>query len=66
MADGGGLENRYGAEASSWVRIPRPPLTCGFVFLRCWAVPVKGLARSHCGHMLAGPLSRVRHDVRDT
>src|SRR3954453_8728795 len=26
-ADGGGLENRYGAEASSWVRIPRPPLT---------------------------------------
>ena len=25
MADGGGLENRYGAEASSWVRIPRPP-----------------------------------------
>src|SRR3954454_19714222 len=25
-ADGGGLENRYGAEASSWVRIPRPPL----------------------------------------
>src|SRR3954470_14023224 len=26
-ADGGGLENRYGAEASSWVRIPRPPLS---------------------------------------
>src|SRR3954453_23080701 len=25
VADGGGLENRYGAEASSWVRIPRPP-----------------------------------------
>src|SRR5438045_685047 len=28
VADGGGLENRYGAEASSWVRIPRPP-PCG-------------------------------------
>jgi hypothetical protein len=27
VADGGGLENRYGAEASSWVRIPRPPLS---------------------------------------
>ena len=25
MADGGGLENRYGVCASSWVRIPRPP-----------------------------------------
>src|SRR4249920_364354 len=25
VADGGGLENRYGVEASSWVRIPRPP-----------------------------------------
>ncbi len=26
MADGGGLENRYGARVSSWVRIPHPPL----------------------------------------
>jgi hypothetical protein len=30
VADGGGLENRYGVCASSWVRIPRPPLTCGY------------------------------------
>jgi hypothetical protein len=27
VADGGGLENRYGVCASSWVRIPRPPQT---------------------------------------
>jgi hypothetical protein len=27
VADGGGLENRYGARVSSWVRIPHPPLT---------------------------------------
>ena len=26
MADGGSLENCYGQECSSWVRIPRPPL----------------------------------------
>jgi hypothetical protein len=25
VADGGGLENRYGARVSSWVRIPHPP-----------------------------------------
>jgi hypothetical protein len=32
VADGGGLENRYGAQVSSWVRIPHPPpnvLRCG-------------------------------------
>ena len=27
VADGGGLENRYGARVSSWVRIPHPPLS---------------------------------------
>jgi hypothetical protein len=28
VADGGGLENRCGVDASPWVRIPHPPLTC--------------------------------------
>ena len=46
MADGGGLENRYGAEASSWVRIPRPPLThLTAQRLRCCGDPIAVVRR---------------------
>ena len=68
MADGGGLENRYGVCASSWVRIPRPPLTCTGSEKCTACVDPKTLGRARNGHVkTTGVIDPVIHafDVDD-
>jgi signal transduction histidine kinase len=77
VADGGGLENRYGVQASSWVRIPHPPpslLKCSLTWTNAETYRAAGICAPYvavppltCGlvssHGDPGPWLTEKRDV---